>query len=285
MKKIFYKAFFLGLLATTAISCSSDDSKDDTDPDNPNTGVKYVHKVLIEDATGTWCQYCPRVAYGIQQAKANSTLGDKVVAVAIHSGVNGYPDPMQISKGLTITNLFSSDYGLTGFPFGLINRTSEWEYPEPNNLAQVFNSINREEGSPVGIKISSELTNTGGTVSASFKFSKGYENLKYSIYIIENEVVTPESPQSNSTGYFNGQGKDFVHNDVLRAVSGTATGNTIGNVTADQEVTKSGESVEFTLFNNDLSKVEVVVFVNDNSGKVLNVQSTHANVSIDYAKM
>lgn len=283
MKKKIYKAFFLGILATGIVACSSDESKDDSTP-TPSNGEKYVHKVLIEDATGTWCQYCPRVSYGIQQAKGNAANGKNVVAVAIHTGVSGYPDPMQIPAGATITNLFSSSYGLTGFPFGLINRTAKWTIPEPSNLAQVFNAVN-QQGSPVGIKISSELTTTGGTVSASFKFSAGYEDLKYSIYIIENEVTTPQSPQSNSTGYFGGQGANFVHNDVLRAVSGTATGNGLGSVTSGQEISKEKESVNFTLFNNDLSKVEVIVFVTDKSGKVLNVQSTHANQSIDYVKI
>ena len=37
--------------------------------------------------------------------------------------------------------------------------------------------------------------------------------------------------------------------------------------------------------NNDLSKVEVVVFVTDNSGKVLNVQKAKANETVDYQMM
>src|SRR5690554_2615474 len=285
MKKIFYKAAFLGIITTFTISCTSDDSTS-KDDDNPNVGVKYVHKVLIEDATGTWCQYCPRVTYAIEQAKANEEHGSKVVAVAIHRGVQGYPDLMQIPAGVTIDNMFRSSYGLTGYPFGLVNRTEKWRTPEQNNLAQVFNSLD-SEGSPVGIKISSNLTTTGGTVTADFKFSTGYENLKYSIYVIEHEVVTTQSPQQNTTNYYGSVRVDpnFIHNDVLRAVSGTATGNELGTVTVGQEVLKADQSVNFTLFNNDLSKVELIVFVTDGSGEVLNVQSTHANQNVDYETM
>lgn len=279
-KKLLFGAFLALTLGFSSTSCSSDDSKE-TKTDEPTNSTTYQHKVLIEDATGTWCQFCPRVTYAIQKAKENQNQGDKVIAVAIHKGVSQYPDPMQIPAGVTLDNTFSQSYGLTGYPFGLINRTEKWKSPENNNLAQVFNSIN-QKGSPVGIKISSNLNNTGGTISASFKFSKGYENLKYTIYVIENNVTTPQSPQSNSTGYYDGQGANFVHNDVLRAVSGTATGNTLGNVTANQEITKGDQTVSYSLFNNDLEKVEVVVFVSDASGKVLNVQSAHANTTVDY---
>lgn len=284
-KRLFLSMLLTATIGVFSISCSSSDDGDGNGNGNGNgntTSARYQHKVLIEDATGTWCQYCPRVSYAIQKSKENATHGNKVVAVAIHqSDYPSYPDPMQITASKTLVNMFSSTYGLEGFPFGLINRTSKWTSPENNNLAQVFNAIN-QQGSMVGVKISSNLTTTGGTISASFKFSQGYENLKYTIYVIENGVVTPQSPQSNSTGYFDGAGANFVHNDVLRGVSGTTTGNTLGSVTAGQEVVKGDQSITYTLFNNDLSKVEVVVFVTDSSGKVLNVQSAHANQTVEY---
>lgn len=294
MKKNALIALFAFAIAGFSLtSCSdSDDAPVTQDPiENPNpdpnpnpnpSTTKYKHRVLIEDLTGTWCQYCPRVSYAIQQVKANEVHGDKVVPVAIHySFYEQYPDPMQISAGPILDELFSNSYGLTGYPFGLINRTNKWTSPENNNLAQVFNAVN-QQGSSVGIKISSNLTTTGGTITADFNFSEGYQNLKYTIYVLEHNVITPDSPQSNSTGYFNGEGANFVHNDVLRAVSGTVTGNTLGTVTAGQSITKDNQSVEYTLFNNDLSKVEVVVFVTDASGKVLNVKAAHANQTADF---
>lgn len=299
-KRLLLGTLVIAALGFTATSCSSDTEETGTntpitgDPNNPtpnpnpgnggSTTAKYKHRVLIEDATGTWCQYCPRVSYAIQQAKANATHGDKIVAVAIHQSYdnNGtYDDPMEIPAGNTLINMYVSNHGLTGFPFGLINRTTKWASPENNKLAQVFNAIN-QQGSPVGIKISSNLTTSGGTITAEFKFSQGYENLKYSVFVLENNVVTPQSPQSNSTGYFNGQGANFVHNDVLRAVSGTATGNALGTVTPGQSITKDNQTVTYSLFNNDLSKVEVVVFVSDASGKVLNVRAAHANTTADF---
>jgi len=271
-------AFAFGIVTT---SCSSsDDSKDDNN-NTTDTGVRYEHKVLIEDFTGTWCQWCPRVTYSIEKALEHETLGNKIVPVAVHSG-----DIMEISAGKTLDREFNKKQT---YPFAILNRADDWISPQNNNLAQVYNKID-QTGSPVGIKISSQLTNSGGTVSATFKFSQNFSNLKYSIYILENNVVLPSSPQKNSTTYYGGNGNpnspssqpDFIHNDVLRAVFGTATGNALEATSAGKEVAKTSQNVTYNLYHNNLSKVEVVVFVSDASGKVLNVQKAHANETVDY---
>lgn len=280
MKKFIYQSLLLGAVVF-AVSCDSSSDKNDDETQDP-TEARYTHKVLIEDTTGTWCQYCPRVSYALQQAKSNEANGENVVAIAFHLGISNYPDPMQIAGGQPLYNFFSSK-GLTGLPFAIINRDKVWRAPEPNNLAQAFDAIN-QEGSSVGIKISSDLSTNGGKVSASFKFSEGYEDLKYTIFVIEHDVVTPQSPQQNTTSYFGGTrvDKDFVHQDVLRGFSGSITGNELGSVTPGEEVKFENQEVSFNLFNNDLSKVEVVVFVSDADNKVLNVQNTYANQTIDY---
>lgn len=282
MKKLFLSAFFLGAIATSFTSCSSND--DTSDPGTaPDTSSKYQHRVLIEDVTGSWCQWCPRVSYSIEQVVKHETLGDKIIPVAVH-----YGDKMQISAGNTLNTFFK----VSGYPFALVNRDTRWKSPENNNLAQVYNAINKD-GSPIGIKISSNLTDTGGTVTASFKFSSGYENLKYVIYILENDVVRADSPQKNSTTYYGGNGNpnspsshpEFIHQDVLMATSGDPRGNELGTVSPGQEVIKSEQKVTYKLNNNDLSKVDVVVFITDTTGKkVLNVQKAKANTTQDYEK-
>lgn len=291
-KRLLFGALAIASIGFTATSCSSDSEDTGSNSpitnnpdngnnngggDNGNTVAKYQHKVLLEDITGTWCPACPSASSAINQAKANATNGSKIVAAAIHIGQSSYPDPMQIQAGTSLyQSFFVPNYGEGGnfyFPTVTINRaTDSWS---GQGIAQFFNAIN-QQGSPVGIKISSNLTNTGGNVTANFKFSQGYENLKYSVYIVENAVKTSSSQAGTN------EGTNYVHNDVLRAVSGTATGNSLGTVTAGQEIIKDNQSVTYTLFNNDLSKVEVIVFVSDASGKVLNVQSAHANETVEY---
>lgn len=279
MKRNFLKGFLALAVTMAIVSCKEDNSGggDKIDPPTPPAPTTmFVHKTLIEDMTGTWCQFCPNMTYAIERVKQNQQVGNQVIAVAVHRGVASYPDPMQISASTSLYNLYVQK-GLTGFPFGLINRTTKWN----QNPTAVVNSV-KKDGVPIGIKIESNLTNTGGTVNASFKFGSGYEGLKYSIFVVENGVVTPQSPQQNSTNYYNGQGANFVHNDVLRGVSGNALGNNLENVTSGQEVVKANQNVSYTLFNNDLSKVEVIVFVTDKDGNVLNAQIAHANQTKDY---
>lgn len=290
-KRLLLGALVIAAFGFTATSCSSDTEETGTntpitgDPNNPTPnpnpnptpGAKFKHKVLLEDITGTWCPACPIASSAINQAKSNAANGDKIVAAAIHIGQSNYPDPMQIQAG---TNLYQSFFapnygegGLFSFPTVTINRENlVWQQ---GGIAQFFNAIN-PAGSDVGIKINSELTTTGGNVTATFKFNQGYENLKYNVYVIEQNVRT-SSAQQGST-----EGTNYIHNDVLRAISGTATGNTLGTVTAGQEVVKANQTVNYTLFNNDLAKVEVIAFVTDATGKVLNVQVAKANTAVDY---
>ena len=56
----------------------------------------------------------------------------------------------------------------------------------------------------------------------------------------------------------------------------------MGAIEVNQEIVKDEQKVSYSLFNNDLSKVEVVVFVTDADNTVLNVQKAAANQSIDY---
>lgn len=62
--------------------------------------TKFTKKVLLEDYTGTWCGYCPRVAYGIELVQ-NDT--DNAVPVAIHRGStnpsSGSYDPYNYNAG------------------------------------------------------------------------------------------------------------------------------------------------------------------------------------------
>lgn len=300
MKKVFLSVFALATVGLFTTSCSSEGgSSDDTEikpDDNPDGGgtpsndAKFVHKVIVEDVTGTWCGWCPRVAEAIIRVK-DHPKGKFVIPVAIH-----YGDSMQIGSASVVVNDFGEKYGTPdangnnsiGFPFALINRDVVWSGDQPNNKSAVLNKIQND--SPIGIKIASELTvnsSTGagsGTITTSFKFNQGYQNLKYVIYVLENEVVRQGDAQSNYTEYFGGASSipSFVHNDVVRAVSGNILGNTLGNVTSGQEVVKSNQQVSFSLFNKDLEKVEVVVYVMDSNGKVLNAQIAHANETKNY---
>lgn len=169
------------------------------------TPSDYSQKVLVEDYTGTWCGWCPRVAYAIQQVKLQS---DKVVSVGIHIS-----DIYAFEGCTTLKN----EFGVTGLPAGKINRINTW-YPlaEHEHLDEVLNHVG--SNAPLGLAILSEFSNN--TISATIRvgFANNYtENLNLVVYLLENGLV---KNQTNYTEFFGGTSTiyNYVHNDVLRAI-------------------------------------------------------------------
>lgn len=251
------KLLFLSAIAFSSMftACSSDDSSPKTEEDSSqpkkrvvvavldnegnvlnaqtadaNTtkdyvvaGAGYQHRVLIEDFTGAWCGWCPRVSFSIEElVKSNN---DKVVAVALHNNDKFALNPHQA----TLSEMLWLKYGYPadpkpddeikrGYPFASLNRTAEWKAATSNtmNTNQVL-ALNKAS-SNIGIKISSELGDTSGKVNVSLKFNESYTNLKYVVYVVEDNLVLS---QENYTTNYGGKGKkkDFVHYDVAKAVN------------------------------------------------------------------
>ena len=79
------------------------------------SSVKFDRRILIEDFTGAWCGYCPRMTNAIEAAK---TTSNNILVMAIHNG-----DIM----ATTYEAALRQKYGITGFPSALINRTGIWD--------------------------------------------------------------------------------------------------------------------------------------------------------------
>lgn len=288
MKKKFFKGILLAVFAAGAFTaCSSDNGEADIDgPDTGEVTAKFKHRVLIEDFTGAWCGWCPRVSHAIELLK-ETPEADSYVFGAIHNG-----DAMTVSgtSGLptSLWTKFEIPSAQRGYPFAAVNRMEEWKTPEPNNLKQVKDLI-QTSGVPVGIKIASTLTATGGTVNFSLKLGATYNaGLKYVCYVIENNVVKTNNPQQNYTDYYGGVDviPDFKHYDVFLKSTGPVAGTAI---TAEQ--TKSGAEINFnqtiayTSHTGSLDNIEVVVMALNDKGDVVNVRKAKANTTADYEKM
>jgi len=97
MKKIFY--FILTLCLVPALFVVAQNTHNGTRDDN-----KYV---VIEELTGTWCQWCPR---GHVIGRELSQDYENIIFVAIHTG-----DNMEYNEYFTAS-------GLTGAPTANVNR-------------------------------------------------------------------------------------------------------------------------------------------------------------------
>ena len=78
-------------------------------------GVDQPTKVVFEEGSGDWCQYCPDGHRVLKEVEAQ--YGDKVMILSYHGGGDNQ-DPLMISEGTQIVGAL----GLPGWPSGAINR-------------------------------------------------------------------------------------------------------------------------------------------------------------------
>jgi len=71
-------------------------------------------KIVVEDYTGTWCGFCPRVAGAIQSLELET---HDIVVVAVHETAISFPDPMHFEQ----VQLLKDAFGVEGLPAARIN--------------------------------------------------------------------------------------------------------------------------------------------------------------------
>ena len=232
----------------------------------------YQQNVLIEDYTGTWCGYCPRVAYGIELVEAQLS---NAVPVAIHRGStdssSGSYDPYNYpAKAL-------EDFiGLEGYPTAMLNRMINWDYPEPSNVGQVKNMVKNganQKVKNIGLKIASTLINSTLDIKINAGIIGDLNGEKLVVYVLENKL---NYNQANYTTYFGGQSvlSNFEHNNVLRQVPTDLFGDSIisEDFNADSNTYEKTFSVDLTTSIENKTNLDVVAFIVNKSGKAENVQ-------------
>ena len=232
-------------------------------------GVKnYTKRVLVEDYTGAWCGYCPRVAYKLEKAEE---LNPKVIGLGIHNG-----DAMFFSEESAMRAAFN----VNGFPTAKINRMSNWsESSLPWDGP--FSSLDNLTGdkAEVGIAFASTLSGSSLNLDLDIEFATTTTGKKLVVYLVEDGLVYPQANYFNansSTPWF-AMGNPitkFVHNNVLRT--------SLTDVFGDEIIIDEGKDVynyQKTInldSRYDSEQIEIIAFVVDGSGKVVNVQ--HANL-------
>ncbi|MDI9364165.1 MAG: Omp28-related outer membrane protein [Flavobacterium sp.] len=231
----------------------------------------YVHRVLVEEYSGTWCGNCPQILYGVELLKQET---NKAVVVGIHL-FGG--DPFISNAGNTLANKRE----VYGVPTGRINGTADWTTPQYNYVKQVTNLL--ENASSVGIAINSLVTN--GTLNATVKVSYGATvgaGTKLSLYVVEDNLVY--SQRNYYSNLYGGAGTisnfkyDGVLRDILTSVDGDAIANSGNNVTRTFSVNVPGNI-------SNISKAKLVAFITDAKSKVLNVVEAPIGTNKDYEKL
>ena len=144
----------------------------------------FTRNMLVEEGTGTWCQWCVR---GIVAMEAMKEKGDAFIPVAVH-----YNDDMVVAAYKPVVRQYFS-----GFPASMINRDF-MEFgdvdPTTENLEAVYSFIERRLFSIANVKIDGvELVdNNTLRVNSSVEFSLDNPEATYRMdYVVTEDQVGP----------------------------------------------------------------------------------------------
>ncbi len=220
---------------------------------------------MVEDFTGSWCQFCPRVANALKQFAQNN---DNLITVYVHGG-----DAFSYQYVTPLRTAFQAG---NGWPFAYLNRKNRWtETTAALNTALAA-------WAPLGLSITS--TNNGTSVSGTVKVKFNVNTkkpLKLFVALLENGKI---ASQRNAYAEFGPDPiPDYVHDYILRKAATDIFGDAIP-ISAQTKnnvfefpftMTNKGLLDGGGQFTADLNKCEIVAYVVDGSQPstgTLNVQ-------------
>lgn len=237
--------------------------------------TNYVKRVLIEDYTGTWCGWCTRLSDAIKKVDEQT---DKAVFVAIHRAPSGTQDPYNYEEAAALEQTLSA----AGYPKGFLNRLTQWEFPENENIGQAL-ALTQGANPKLGLKMDSSLDENTIELNVDVEFAQDFENLKMVVYILENGLVYPQVNYSSSLYGGENPVEDYVHDYTLR--------ETLTHILGDEvpvENTRLGQSYtrnfQFTIPENieNTSNIDFVAFIVDEDGHALNSRKSSLGESQEY---
>ena len=258
-----------------------DDDATDNVGSTSATGVIPVsdRKVVIEEATGTWCGWCPRGAVMLDYVTEQNP--DHAIGIAVHNG-----DPMVVTE---YDDAIGSVIG--GYPSGLADRY--YNNIDPFHFEKYF--IERMATQvPVRVlqDVDFDAATRTATVTTHLQFKQAMNgDYRVSVVYVEDDVTGTTSAY-NQVNYYSGGGvgpmagyenlpgtipaAQMVYNHVARAIVGGFNG-LIGSVPA---ANAQGDVVnyisEFVVPNNfDVDEMHAISLLIDGStGEIINAEST-----------
>lgn len=226
-------------------------------------------KIVVEDYTGTWCGYCPRIAAAIDLVHDDT---DDITVVSIHND-----DDMALPFEADLR----AEFEVFGFPSGRLNRTENWSNPHP--ASTVIDMAGVETN--IAISIRSQVSGSSMAAEVTVVSESNLEDTKLVLYLVEDGILDDQTNYfnaDNTSPYF-GLGNpipNFEHKDVLRASLTGILGDAIPATGALQEYKATFSSSLDTSFVTANLKLVAMVVGADNSA--LNSQYAHVNEVEDY---
>ncbi|MEY3834749.1 MAG: outer rane lipoprotein Omp28 [Bacteroidota bacterium] len=212
-----------------------------------STVTEIEKNVLFEEFTGHLCGFCPPSTY--LALELDSTLGERMVTVAIHAG----------SLAETGGTLFTTDYTTPagnlywaqlngGFnPTARIDRLgglSSYEYLDPANPSSWQNIVTNQmnASTPVQLQAQCEFIESDNVfnIHMNSQFLQGYTgNINLVVLLVESHLVSPQEDYSQTPSEI----EDYEHEHVLR----TNVSEPMGNLVVNSPAPGFSSTMSFTI--------------------------------------
>jgi hypothetical protein len=241
-------------------------------------------RVVLEEATGTWCGWCPRGAVALDDIEAAE--GDNVIGIAVHNG-----DPMAVAE-------HDGNMQVSGYPSA--NGDRLLRAFDPGNFQQAYDVL-KNNVSPADVKITATYDAAANevTVTPTITFKTNLTgDYSVSVIALEDWVHGTGSGYNQANYYANNQagamgGYESLPNPVpaadmyYRHVSrGFVNGGFEGDnsVIPNTVVAETGYTTDYTYTipsSVAAGHLQFAVIVIDNeNGTILNGEKTHGITNI-----
>jgi hypothetical protein len=184
---------------------------------------------VLEECTGTWCQWCPCGHTIMAQIKAAIP---NAIMIGYHGPANSPSDPFSYFSGNTIL----SSLGFSSYPTGVIDRVSG-----VLSRSAWFAQVNARNSVPatVAIDVSRSFNKNTREFSATIDF-KALTSLdgqyKFNVILLEDSIIWSQTGNSSCPG-----ASQYVHNHLVRDMMNGALGEEIINGTwnTNETITKT----------------------------------------------
>ena len=269
---------------TIAVNITAVNGGVDADVSN-NTGSKLFNslsqaspkKVVIEEGTGTWCQWCPRGAVAMDQMF--QTHPNDFIGIAVHNG-----DPMTVAA-------YDGGANFGGFPGCNVDRAL-LDQSVSSNLFE--NYYQQRIGLAVPAALSMTITGTTNktiVANATFRTVFASANYRLGVIIIEDNVTGTAASYNQSNAYSGGANgamggfeslpnpvpaANMVYDHVGRALLGGYSGQANSVPTTITDGLAATYTFNYTIpsTSNSANMSAVAILIDNATGEIVNAEKT-----------
>lgn len=189
---------------------------------------------VLEECTGTWCQWCPCGHDVMEQILASMP---NAIMIGYHGPANS-SDPWDDFPGNQIISLLS----FSGYPTAVIDRTGP-----PQSRSAWPGLMNQRYSIPASVSITMDKNYNKVTreLNADIHVT-ALENLtgeyKLNFLLLEDGLIYPQTGNSSCPG-----ANDYVHNHVVRAMINGATGEALNGVNPWNQGEMITKNIQYTV--------------------------------------